>query len=74
MIINAQIWALGVASNQTTFVTGGIDSKILIWEDCTQEEVEQQKLDDEQRIQEWAPFSYINGANHAVSKTCRRLF
>lgn len=56
-----QIWALAVSADSSIFVTGGIDSKIIIWEDCTQEEIAQQQEEDEKRIQEYVSFYFTRG-------------
>ena len=48
ILSNSQVWALAVSSDESTIVTGGADSVITFWKDCTKE-VEQEK--EEKRVQ-----------------------
>ena len=47
-----RIWALRQSKDEKFMFSGGSDSKVIVWEDRTQEEYEETKRNDEERIQQ----------------------
>jgi U3 small nucleolar RNA-associated protein 13 len=45
-----KVWALKMSKSEKFAVSGGADSKIVVWEDVTQEEAEEEKQIEEKRI------------------------
>jgi U3 small nucleolar RNA-associated protein 13 len=45
-----QIWALALSNDEQTLVTGGTDSTLNVWADCTLEELEQEQKRQQQVV------------------------
>jgi U3 small nucleolar RNA-associated protein 13 len=47
-----QIWALAISSDEKTIVSGGADSVVTLWQDCSVEEQQEENAKLEKQVAE----------------------